>query len=643
MVDDGMPWLVTTGPALLYAGAFGIGFVLLALGLGRRLLLWLGANAVASPLERGALALAAGAGALQLVAFALGAFGALSLTSLRLATVVLSLAVARDIWAVLRRLRDMSKGAPRPAWLTAWLVALIPGLLLALLSALTPTIDPDGMGYHLTVPKRWLGLGSLAYLPTYPYSNTPMGVEMLFTLGLAWAGDAAAKLIHFLLGLGAALSVYVAAKRLSTGVLPALAVTLLLFGPFGLAPLMGLAYVEAATACVLVAAGLAWLIWYQTRELAWLRLAGLLAGMGVSFKMTAALVPVALSALTLVLLLREARQQQRPLSDTVRPLLNLVVFVALPVLPWFARSAIVTGNPFFPMFAHIIPSRDFSAIQSKQFDQYNRYMVWGVGAGAHWGLGLRKLLLAAAVAALALPGAVVVWRQRSYVARSTAVVVLVTLLVQLSAAGLYKRYWIPLLAVAQLPLLLLLARWLQAAWAQKLVVALTAVLSLVAAKQISSSVNGDIAGLVKTPLGLESQRSFMARQLWLLPLYESVNRDAPANAGVLLAANCGGFHIDRTTFCGDIVQSSLRVSSWDEFKADLLRLGITHVIAPRDWEAPIPADSPPAPLQVGNTSYLIREQEHAMVGRILREHSRMVLPAADQGLYAIDLASLSLR
>ena len=199
---------------------------------------------------------------------------------------------------------------------------------------------------------------------------------------------------------------------MAPGVLPGLAVTLLLFGPFGVASLMGWAYVEAATACVLVAAGLAWLIWYQSRAAALLKLSGLLAGLGVSFKMTAALLPVALFVLTGLLLLREAREQGKPLASTVKLLLPMALCVTLPVLSWFVRSALVTGNPVFPMFAGLIPSRDFTALQSKQFDQYNRYMVWGIGAGASWGLGLRKLILAAALAGLAVPGVLLAWRQR---------------------------------------------------------------------------------------------------------------------------------------------------------------------------------------------------------------------------------------
>lgn len=636
-----MAWLVTGGPALLYAGAFGLAFTLLSLALGRRLCIWLNAWRGVTVLERASLAATLGAGVLQVIPFALGAAGALTISNVRIVSAVVLLAALPDLWAVLRSARRQLTAVRLPErWLSLWWLAALPGLLLALLSALTPTIDPDGLGYHLTVPKRWLAQGSLGYLPTYPYSNTPMGVEMLFTLGMAWAGDAAAKLVHFLLGIFAAGALYAAALRLAGQTLAILAVTLLWFGPFGLGSLMGWAYVEAATAAALIASGLAWLTWYRDRSLGWLRLAGLLAGIGVSFKMTAGLFPVALGVLTLALLWREHREQGKPVAGAWLLLLGLTPFLVLPVLPWFARSALVTGNPFFPMFATLIPSRDFTAQQSADFDQYNRYMVWGVGRGQAWGLGVRKAMLAGVGAAIAGLGVLAYRRQRSYPARATALVVLGTVLVQLAAAGLYKRYWIPALAVLQLPVLLLLAGRLSAAWVRPALLGLTGLLSLYCAKQVYSSVNGDVAGLVKTSLGLQSQHDFLRRQLPLLPLYERVNREALPTAGVMLGGYCGGFHIDRTTFCADIVQSSIRVSSWSEFTSDLLKQGVTHVIAPREWETPLPNPDQAPPVQVGNTSYLIRHQETVMLGRLMREHSKLLLPASDQGLYAIDLASL---
>jgi len=636
-----MPWLVTTGPALLQAGLFGIAFLVVALGIGRRELIWLSFGEGASELERVLLALTLGGGTLQLIPFALGMMGALSTGNVRIASGVVAVGFGMDTWrGLLESRRAFGRLRVPGPWFKIWVLALAPGLLAALLSACTPTIDPDGLGYHLTVPKRWLSLGSLSFLPTYPYSNTPMGVEMLFTLGLSWAGDTAAKMTHFVLGMVAAGSLYAATKRLANDLCAALAVSLFFVGPFGVTWLMGYAYVEAATACALIGSGLGWLIWYQRRDTGALRVAGLCAGIGASFKMTAGLFPVALTALTLALLWREKREQEREWSAVLAPVVGLLVFVALPVLPWLARAALVTGNPFYPMFASIIPSRDFTALQSKQFDQYNRYMVWGVGTLADWGLGIRKATIAASAAIIACIGWIAYRRQRSFPARATTALVLATVLVQLLAAGLYKRYWIPLLAILELPMLLAIAPLLAARAAQPLVLGATALLSLFTTRQIVSNANGDVAGLVKTTLGLEDQASFMRRQVGMLPLFEKVNHEAPPDAGVLLTMNCGGFHIDRRTFCLDIVQNSLRLSSWEEFEADLLRLNVTHVIGPREWEQPVTSADPVPPLGVGNTSYLVRHQEHIVVSRLLHEHGKLIERALDQGLYLIDRPSL---
>jgi hypothetical protein len=638
-----MPSLVTQGPPVLVVALFALGFTLLSLALGRRIGRMLRLGARATLLERVAIALTLGAGALQLVPFALGVVGRLSTFSVRVVSLLLLVTLLLDVRALFARAVAVWK-APRPSWpgwFKLWLLALLPGLLLALLSALTPTIDPDGLGYHLTVPKRWLALGSLSYLPTYPYSNTPMCVEMLFTLGLSWVGDAGAKVIHLLLGLGAALGLFAACRRVSNDAFAALSVTLLLYGPFGIAQLMGCAYVEAATACALIASGLSWMIWYRERDLGYLRAAGLLAGIGVSSKLTAALFPVALALLTLCLVWRESTEQRRaPLGASARTLAWLLPFVLLPALPWMVRAAVVTGNPVFPMFAGILPSRDFTAEQSKAFDHYNRYMAWGVGAGAAWDIGKRKLILGVAALLLGLGGAVVALRQKTFAARVTAWVVLGTMLVQLLAAGLYKRYWIPLLSVVELPLLLPLAGWLVRDAIRLGVVALTAVMSLFCVKQILGPADGDLVGLVKTTLGLQSQQEFVEAHQPLYPLYAKINSETPATSAVILAEYCGGFYIDRTTFCADIVQSSLRLTTFPEFASDLERLGATHVIMPLAWLEPLPESSEPPRLEVGNTSHLVRPAERRLVGALAKQHGRMLAQASNQALFEIDSAGL---
>ena len=632
-----MPSLVTTGAAALYAPVFVVAFLIVSAGIGRRLSRWLALSERASVSERIVVATLLGAGALQFVPFALGTFGALGVGSVRLALSLVALLSVPDAWSTISEAHAAwrTREAP-PRWLLLWLIALLPGLFVALLLALTPTLDPDGLGYHLTVPKRWLHSGWLGYLPTYPYSNTPMGVEMLFLNGLAVAGDTGAKLIHFALGLLGAWGLYLAGKRLAGPPLAALATTVLLYGPFGVGPLLGWAYLEGATSAALIGSGLCWLIWFQTRERGWLRGAVVLAGLGTSFKLTAGLFPVALGALTLLTLWQEAKQQQQAVLPKFASVLPLLPLLALPVLPWLVRSALETGNPLFPMGAQWIPSRGLSPAMSAKFDSYNRYMVWGIHLSEAWTLERRKLFFFALVAGLGLTGALIAWRQRSFMTRSTAWVVLGTLLVQMLAAGLYKRYWIPVLSIFQLPILALFANQLAARWVRPALVGVAFLGSLFQARQGLKTVDNDVGGLVKTALGVEAQTAYLARHLALFPLYELANRDLPSASGVVMSQYCGGFYLDRSTFCADIAQESLRFDTWDNFVADVHRLGITHIIAPRFWAEP---GSKPA-MEGGNVSMLVREREHACIGQLMRAHSRLLLAADDQGLYAVDTSSL---
>jgi hypothetical protein len=99
---------------------------------------------------------------------------------------------------------------------------------------------------------------------------------------------------------------------------------------------------------------------------------------------------------------------------------------------------------------------------------------------------------------------------------------------------------------------------------------------------------------------------------------------------------CGGFYLDRSTYCADITQESLRYTDLATCVSDLRHLGITHAIAPRFWALP---GSKPT-MEGGNVSMLVREGEHACISELIRNHARLLFAAGDQGLYAFSLDSL---
>jgi hypothetical protein len=640
-----VPLFVTTGSAIVSATVFAILFVWVSLALGRCVSRWLGVSAAdGSVAERGVVALALGVGVLEFVPLTLGATGLLSVQAVRIAVVALALLAVRDLTAVGARVLALVKHPKRPAdgWFILWLLALVPGLVIAYLLAVTPALDPDGLGYHLTVPKRWLHLGSLAYLPTYTFSNMPMGMELLFAIGMSFVGDAGAKLLHFCLGSAGTIGVFLAGRRLHSPIVGAVAVAFYLFGPFGVAPQLGWSYVEGAVSFAVVASLVAWLIWYDTRHQGWLRVAFAVAGIAVSIKITSALFPLGLALLTWSLQVKEARRLQQPVMPILLATWPLVLLAGIPLAPWLLRAALLTGNPFFPMLATMIPSRDFSPAVSADWDAYFRYMNWGTRRAATWDLETRKLAIGGSLVAILVFAGIIAAILRSTVARSTALVVGAMVALQVGAVGFYRRHWIAVMSVLQILMVaqamrLLPQRWQlrPGRWQQAGVVALTLALSLVNARMSLASVGQDLPGLVQTAIGVKPQRDFLAQHLPLYTIYEYANRHLPPDAGVVFDFGCGGFHVDRETFCMEIPHGALSVESFGEFVADARRLGVTHVIAPRVMAT---GTTPVFEFSFrSGPGFEFRRRTDAMLVQLLMKHGQLLAAAADQGLYAVDL------
>ena len=256
-------------------------------------------SAGTSRIERGVLCAATGLGLLQYVAFGLGASGHLTPSAVKISLLALTVLLLPDMVrvcrALLRALQQSRQNLSWPAVVGVLLIAFVP-----FLQALAPCTDADGMGYHLRAPKLWLQSGSLGYLPTMVHANSPMGVEMLFTLPLAVWSDTTAKLIHFALGLLGLLAVYALGRRCRSAAVGAWAAAAFALGVPG-TPFLALstyAYIDLGLTLQVVCAALAWTRWQRTRQQGWLLCAGLCAGFAFSFKLTGLLIVFTLAALT---------------------------------------------------------------------------------------------------------------------------------------------------------------------------------------------------------------------------------------------------------------------------------------------------------------------------------------------------------
>ena len=573
------------------------------------------------------IAAAIGLGILQFVPFLLGAVHVLGRTEVRIAMVVLTLAALRDAPLMIRFVRQ-GWHERRSMWSRRclWALPLAAPLIFSVLNAFAPSFDPDGIGYHLTGPKRWLQIGSLDFLPTLTYTSGVMGTEMLYALNLAVVGDVGAKLLHVAAVLIAAVGVYLLGVRIASAMVGYVSCVLFLLGPLGVYETIGTSYAEGTATLAVVAATLCWVLWLQSGDRGWLRATALLAGIAVSFKLTAVVLPVALMVAT-VLIVR-SRRDRDVVRMTRREGGALVALVVAPMLPWLIRSAAVVGNPVFPVLARWIPSRDFPADLAAKFESYNRYQLWGNGWGDELSLSDRKLVIAGLGLAVVIVGAIVVRIRRDPVQRIVGGVLAGTVLVQVLAAGLYIRYWIPLVAVIQIPILALVAKVVGRRTGLAAVAAITAVLI---ASTTRDGLRDEPMQYVRATFDDQRRDDFLVSRIPILPLtWMADERTAPGDA-VLFTDLCFGFYVDGPSMCTGL-SDALRLSSWEEFNQDIDELRITHVLAPL---ALTTGEQPDFGNGTGSVSVIVAEQTYSMVARLLEERGRAVATLDDWGLFEL--------
>jgi hypothetical protein len=251
----------------------------------------------------------------------------------------------------------------------AWMGVVFLAMGMAFTGALAPEWEYDALWYHLQYPRLFLESGSLVSDPFDYVSLYPMTWELWFGYGLSAGGlfsgsltsgaaQTAATLLHFSALPLTALAVYQMARQQAPSTSPWLAVALFVTIPTVIWE-ASTAYIDLALALHATLALYALLRYTQGRRFQWLALGTLNLGLGIASKHLSLLV-LALAGLGLLLKLYFDDMQQHPqvqkgrLSSYRKAALKAVpptLFLGLalvPALPWYLRSYMASGNPFFP-------------------------------------------------------------------------------------------------------------------------------------------------------------------------------------------------------------------------------------------------------------------------------------------------------
>ena len=262
--------------------------------------------------------------------------------------------------------------SPRWLWLTA------PFVLVIFLGGMLPPIEFDVREYHLQVPKEFFQEGRVGFLPHNVYGNMPMGTEMLSLLAMViagdwWLGALAGKTVIAAFAPLTALGLLAAGRRLFSPSAGVVAAVVYVSTPW-IVQVSTNGLVEGASACYLLLAVYAALLWRSSSRTSHVLLAGYLAGGAVATKYPAVLfVLLPLAAWVALASGKSGSEGGPPFLVTVGK--RLTVFLLAAVVGcglWFGKNWVLTGNPTYPLLYGLFDGQEWSPKQDQQWNQAHR-------------------------------------------------------------------------------------------------------------------------------------------------------------------------------------------------------------------------------------------------------------------------------
>ncbi len=249
-------------------------------------------------------------------------------------------------------------------------------LLAGLMVILAPSITFDALKFHLPLAEYYARTGALAPMPSETYSYNPQGFESLLTMAFLLGGQPAAQMVHPLFFVLMLLALYAVGRECGLG--RAAAITGCVFT--AALPFLHCTGVtvknDLAVAFYHLAGLLAFLRWRRNRNFRWIQLGTFFAAISANFKY-----PAAFGILALAVLYAWAAWRT---PGRVRAFVSCAVLFAALSLFWPVRTALLTGDPFFPNnIKNPIPSKHHKTGAELLWKRAQSVVLWPLEA--HFG------------------------------------------------------------------------------------------------------------------------------------------------------------------------------------------------------------------------------------------------------------------
>jgi Dolichyl-phosphate-mannose-protein mannosyltransferase len=237
--------------------------------------------------------------------------------------------------------------------------------LCSFLLTLVPQFEAfDALLYHLAQPARILQDGGLrpVDVPQFWFPNL---TENVYLWALALGSERAAQIMHLAWGTLSALLLWRWAVKVWS-IEIGRKILLLLAGIPSLPMLASWAYADLALVFYAIAALYTLTLFESAKSSAWLRIAGVMAGLVMTTKYTSFTVPLTCGVLVLY-------WQRKAFSKAFMYAAQFSMITLIIAAPWYLRNSIFMGNPFYPF---VFGGRYWDAFRAEWYS--------GTGTGIGW-------------------------------------------------------------------------------------------------------------------------------------------------------------------------------------------------------------------------------------------------------------------
>ena len=461
-------------------------------------------------------------------------------------------------------------------------------------NALVPPVSYDEVAYHLAIPKIYIQHHGITYIPFIPYSNWPLGTEMLFTLSLLLRSETLAHLVTWDALLLICAGLWWFARRYLDEQEGLLAAVLFAATPM-VGALAGTALIELPLALYSFLAVITLIVWTEKRQTVWWVLSAICGGFAASTKLNGAVVPLILG---LFLLAHRMLANPSQWWSVFKQFVAYGSIALAVVLPWYLKTWVFAGNPFWPFFLELLGGKNWDALGSEYLLGFIQLVNQPITL-SNWFSGLPRLVMQARP--FGGPGVHLIWYYLvllllaipalifSHGRRRRVLVWLCVIALGFYTAWFLETHQIRFLLSATPVLSLLMAAgagWLMRGHGRPIefLVRVALVLSLIGT---SWPFNRDTQALLRTrwPVltGVQDREDFLSANVWGYTTYRYANDFLPADSRVWLALyESRGYYLDRDyTWANPISQRYMKLERYadaDQLYEDLKAMGFTHML-----------------------------------------------------------------